>query len=148
MEQAATATLIVEGTPEFGRSTEAALALLRAYDPERAGLVTQHIRRLTGLGRRDAWRLGRATLYDRNWQALTRRVEYAWVDRRRRQCFVTPAVWQVSLDDAVALRRYASVLVHEAAHLYLDTDDEDRCNAEMHAALQNLTPGSDRLAAF
>ena len=39
----------------------------------------------------------------------------------------------MSLDDAVALRRYASVLVHEAAHLYLDTDDEDRCNAEMRA---------------
>lgn len=147
MEQAATA-IVIEGAPEFVQRTEAALTLLRAGDPERAALVEQHVRCITGLGRRDAWRLGRATLYDRNWRALTRRVEYAWVDRRLRQCYITPAIWQTPADDAAALRRYASVLVHEAAHLYLDTDDEDRCNAEMEAALGKLAAGDAPLAAF
>jgi hypothetical protein len=128
------ATPILEGSAEFVRNTQAALALLRASDPARADLVVSHIRTVTGLGRREFWRLGRATLYGRDWQALTRPVDYAWVDRPQRHCFVAPSVWQIAPGDDAALRRYASVLVHEAAHVYLDSEDEAACNAEMRAA--------------
>lgn len=133
-----TPTPLIEGTPEFIRRTEAALDLLRQHDPARALLVMTYFHRFTGLDYRDLRRLGRATLYDRNRQALTPQIGYAWIDRRRRECFVTPFIWQVPLEDDAALRRYASVLVHEAAHLYLDTQDEDACNAEMQAAWENL----------
>lgn len=128
------ATPILEGPAEFVRTTQAALALLQASDPARAALVADHIQTVTGLGRREFWRLGRTTLYDRDWQALTHPVDYAWVDRRQRHCFVAPSVWQIAPGDDAALRRYASVLVHEAAHVYLDSEDEAACNAEMRAA--------------
>lgn len=136
------ATPILEGNAEFVRNTQAALALLHASDPERATLVLDHIQTVTGLGRREFWRLGRTTLYGRDWQALTRPVDYAWVDRRRRHCFVAPSIWQMAPNDEVALRRYAAVLVHEAAHLYLNTEDETACNGEMQAA-QALLAGHD-----
>ncbi len=128
------ATPILEGPAEFVRNTQAALALLHAADPERATLVVNHLETITGLGRREFWRLGRTTLYGRDWQALTRPVDYAWVDRRLRHCFVAPSVWQVAPNDEAALRRYAAVLAHEAAHVYLDTEDEAACNSEMQAA--------------
>ncbi|HEV7216506.1 MAG TPA: hypothetical protein VGP33_15430 [Chloroflexota bacterium] len=126
-------TTILEGSAEFVRNTQAALALLQRFDPQRAALVLAHIQTVTGLNRREFWRLGRTTLYGRDWQALTQPVDYAWVDRRQRHCFVAPSVWQVAPGDDAALRRYAAVLVHEAAHVYLDTEDEQACNAEMKA---------------
>ncbi|MGI8913142.1 MAG: hypothetical protein ACR2JY_05015 [Chloroflexota bacterium] len=136
------ATLVLEGSAEFVRNTEAALAMLQALDPERAALVVSHLLTVTGLGRREFWRLGRTTLYGRDWRALTRPVDYAWVDRRLRRCFVAPSVWQTAAGDEAALRRYAAVLVHEAAHLYLNTEDEAACNAEMQGA-QTLLAGAD-----
>ena len=127
------ATPILEGSADFVRNTQDALAVLAASDPERAALVVAHIHTFTGLGRREFWRLGRTTLYGRDWQALTRPVDFAWVDRRQRHCFVAPSVWQIAPGDDAALCRYAAVLVHEAAHVYLDTEDEAACNAEMQA---------------
>ena len=132
------ATPVLQGTAEFVRTTQAALALLRASDPDRATLVLDHFQTVTGLGRREFWRLGRTTLYGRDWQALTRPVDYAWVDRRQRHCFVAPSVWQTAPNDEASLRRYAAVLVHEAAHIYLDTEDETACNAEMQATMDLL----------
>lgn len=136
------ATPILEGSADFVRNTEDALALLAASDPGRAALVVANIHTVTGLGRREFWRLGRTTLYGRDWQALTRPVDVAWVDRRQRHCFVAPSVWQIAPGDDAALSRYAAVLVHEAAHVYLDTEDEDACNAEMKAT-QALLAGVD-----
>jgi hypothetical protein len=129
---------VIEGSAEFVRATLAALALLDEHDPPRSALVARYIRRLTGLSRWDTRRLGRATLYDREWRALVPPVEHTWIDRRHGHCFVHPSVWNVALDDQEALRYYAAVLVHEAAHLYLDTHDETACNAEMQAALGRL----------
>lgn len=141
------ATPNIEGPAEFVQATEAALELLRTGDPARAQLVATHLAHVTGLGHRDIWRLGRTTLYGRDRQAITRPVAHAWVDRRHRQCFVAPSIWQIAPGDAAALRRYATVLVHEAAHLYLNTEDEAACNAEMKAtqALLDETDG-DRCA--
>lgn len=131
---------LIEGSAEFVRTTQAALALLEKGDPERARLVRGHIERITGLGNRDVWRLGRTTLYGPDRQAITRPVSHAWVDRRRKQCFVAPSIWHTAADDDAALRRYATILVHEAAHLYLNTQDEAACNAEMQATQALLTP--------
>jgi hypothetical protein len=137
-------TPVLEGSAEFVRNTQAALTLLHASDPERAALVVAHVRTVTGLGRREFWRLGRTTLYGRDWQALTQPVDYAWVDRRQRHCFVAPSVWQMAPGDDAALRRYAATLVHEAAHVYLDTEDEAACNAEMRATQSLLADGDER----
>ena len=137
---APSAALLLDGPPDFVRATKAALALLHAGDPRRAALVAASLRRISGLDRRGLRRVGRATLYGRDRQALTRPVDYAWVDRREGRCYVAPSVWQAAAADPAALRRYAGILVHEAAHLYLDTHDEAACNAEMRAAESLLTP--------
>jgi len=125
---------VLEGTSAFVVSTRAALALLVAHAPRYADLVARHIRRLTGLGHRDMRRIGRVTVYGRDRRAIVLPVDQAWIDRARHHCYVTPSIWDVAPSDGAALRRYAEILVHEAAHLYLDTHDETECNAEMLAA--------------
>jgi hypothetical protein len=128
----------VYGTAAFVRATRVALELLGTHDPKRAELVASHVRWIVGLRHRDLWRVGRATLYDRDRAPLSKSVGQAWIDRRAQRCYVTPRVWDVPQYDRRAVRRYAGVLVHEAAHIYLDTHDEALCNAEMELSLHLL----------
>lgn len=129
----------IEGSPLFIRTTRMALVLLGRHDPVRAALVSAHLRRITGLNHRHLRRVGRATLYGADRRAVTRAIDQAWIERGQRRCFITQSVWDVRPDDLTALRHYAGVLVHEAAHLYLETHDEAACNAEMAATSMLLT---------
>jgi len=112
--------------------------MLGVHDPRRAELVASHVRWIVGLRHRDMWRLGRATLYGRDHVPVSNTVGQAWIDRFQLRCYVTPRVWDMARHDRNAARRYAGVLVHEAAHIYLDTHDEALCNAEMESSLKLL----------